>query len=62
MAANHHQDLEHRSVDPPKFVDIYQAFERAHWARMLGVTEESLMQAVREVGVEVDSVRRYLSQ
>jgi hypothetical protein len=48
--------------EPPKAIDVYQAVERALWAQKLQVSEERLKAAVREVGVEVDAVRRYLSQ
>jgi hypothetical protein len=46
----------------PKVIDIYQPEQRALWARRLRVSEERLQEAVREVGVELDAVRCYLSQ
>jgi hypothetical protein len=48
--------------DLPKVVDIYRPAERALWARRLHVSEEQLQEAVRDVGVELDAVRRYLSR
>ena len=46
----------------PKAIDIYVAAERAAWAQKLGVSEQRLMEVVREVGVELDAIRLYLGQ
>ena len=46
----------------PKAIDIYVAAERAAWAQKLGVSEQRLMEVVREVGVELDAIRLYPGQ
>ena len=45
-----------------KHIDIYDSVSRAHWAGVLGVTDERLRKAVRLVGTRVSSVSAYLSK
>ncbi len=50
------------SDSPAEVVDVYQPEARARWASCLQVSERQLMEAVRCVGVELRSVRLYLSE
>jgi hypothetical protein len=43
-------------------INIHEPLEVDYWCRELGVTPEQLRQAVRQVGVMVADVRRYLGK
>ena len=42
-------------------ISLEQAREVAHWTQALGVSEEVLQEAIREVGNSAGRVRQYLS-
>lgn len=45
-----------------KHIDIFDGADRAHWAGVLGVSDERLRKAVRLVGTRVSSVSAYLAK
>jgi hypothetical protein len=42
-------------------INVDQDREVRYWTRELGVSEEELKEAVRQVGTQVDSVRQHLA-
>jgi hypothetical protein len=43
-------------------IDINEQYERRAWARSFGISEETLIEAVRQIGTSADRVRIYLRQ
>jgi hypothetical protein len=43
-------------------IDINEQYERRAWARSFGITEDTLVEAVRKFGPSADRVRAYLRQ
>lgn len=58
--------LSSAGASPPaskiQHIDIYDGVSRAHWAGVLGVSDERLRKAVRLVGTRVSSVSAYLAK
>jgi hypothetical protein len=43
-------------------INVNEDYELQDWSRRLGVTPETLRQAVKDVGDQADKVREHLSQ
>ncbi len=54
-------DLNNRGPQDRARVNVNEAHELKYWTRELGVTEDKLRQAVKEVGVSVDALRKHFS-
>ena len=58
------------SIDPPKKkdygkntrIDVNQSYQLAYWTDRFGISEEELIEAVRETGGLATNVEVYLSQ
>lgn len=54
-------DLSNRGPQDRARVNVNEAHELKYWTREFGVTEDKLRQAVKEVGVSVDALRKHFS-
>jgi hypothetical protein len=55
-------DPDHRGPQDRMRIDIDQEHEVRYWTRELGVNENHLREAIREVGPMADRVRQHLDQ
>ena len=53
-------DLTRRKPEDPTKINVNQSWEIEYWTKRLGVTEQQLRTAVKNVGPLVKDVKRYL--
>lgn len=53
-------DRTNRGPEDRLRINVHEQHEVRYWTQALGVTEEQLKAAVKEVGVMADAVRRHL--
>lgn len=55
-------NLKIRQPQDPKQVNVHEPWEVKYWTQKFGVTPSQLKQAVKEVGTQVQSVKRHLGK
>jgi hypothetical protein len=54
-------DLRERGPQDRSRINVNEPWELKYWSKKLGLTPERLKEVVRQVGVRVEDVERYLS-
>ena len=55
-------DLNRKGPEDPKKINVHQSWELKYWSEKFNVTEEKIKTAVRNVGVWVVDVKRFLGK
>lgn len=53
-------DMQPQSPPGRNHINVSEAWEVAHWSRMLGITKQQLLAAVHKVGPSIAGVKNYL--
>lgn len=48
--------MQSQAINQPHIIDVQKAWQRVWWASVFGVSEDALLDAIDQVGTEVDAV------